>query len=187
MTTLADISPHLRHGEEVLWSGPPHTPQHLADYRGWHRWVGNVFVAIAIVMGLIVWTNRAEVTSPLISVVLIGVPLAMGFGFSLGIAALMRRTRRGLFYAVTTSRVIVLDPTGPASFPITKDTPITHIPGKRGVDTVLFTAGKHVAVTRSNTQEPARTVWSAPRGLLLPAEDAADAARALQTVKAKAK
>ncbi|MEJ6396870.1 hypothetical protein [Yoonia sp. 208BN28-4] len=187
MTDLAAITPHLKQGESVLWSGKPSAPDSLRAYGGWHRWVGRLFIFIAIVMCLIAWANRAEIGNASVYIGLVGVPLLIGLAFSVGLSWLQRDARRSMEYAVTSKRVLVVTKTGPIAFPVTKTSAIKHIPGKDGTDTVQFMAGHNRKVTArsANNSIIQRQVYSQAKAFRLPPDEAADAFRALQTLQAK--
>lgn len=189
MTDLAAITPHLRKQEAVLWSGRPFAPASLSAYRGWHTWVGRIFVFIAMVMGLIAWSNRAEIDSVWIPVGLVGVPLVIGLAFGIGLSWIMRDARQQLHYAITGQRVLVVTKNGPISFPVTKDSKIAHNKGRQGVDTVQFMQGRQIDLQarRANNTFVQRQVYSQAKIFTLPSDEAADAFRALQTLKAKAR
>ncbi len=184
-TVLPEITPHLRKGEAVLWSGKPDTPDSLRAYRGWHTWVGRLMVGVAIAMGLIAWANRAEITSVWVWIILVGGPSLIAVGFAYGVAWLMRDSRRTTRYAVTQKRVLVVTKTGPISTPITRSSDIKHTRGRKGYDTVQFAKGNHVNVQTASNKK--RSVYSQPKAFILKPDDAADAYRALQISKAKAK
>jgi hypothetical protein len=189
VTIPAQIKTALKQREKVLWSGKPYVQDNLLAYRGWHRVVGIAFIATALAMTAISWSNRAEITGGAAFgvVVLIVTPLVFGFGFWLGLSWLQRDARQKTAYAVTTTRVIVANKHGRHSHTLRSDTDIQHSIGKTGIDKVQFDQPRKVkSETVVSNKDDTRGVTTQAKAFLLSHDDAVAAFAALKTLQGAA-
>ena len=138
--------------EDVVWTGQPYTPESLLEYRGWHRVVGIAFIATAISLAIISWTNRAEIdgAATVGLLILTVTPLVFGFGFWFGFSWVQRDARQKTHYAVTDKRVLVVNKHGNHGHTLQPDADIQHKVGKFGIDKIQFDQTKAFLLTHDN-------------------------------------
>lgn len=152
MSLPTPIQKALDPDETVVWTGQPYTPDSLLEYRGWHRVVGIAFIAMAITMAVVSWSNLAAIDgSAAIGVlILIVTPLVFGFGFWFGFSWLQRDARQKTHYAVTNKRVIVVNKHGNQGHSLPSDADIRHKIGKAGIDKIQFDQAKAFLLTHDD-------------------------------------
>jgi len=186
VTLPARLHSVLSKNEDVLWQGKPDVPRKLSAYGGWSNWVARFFFAISALMTLLFWTNRGEVSTGGLTwgiIGFVGGPIVIGLACRFGFAWLARDAMESVYYAVTNKRILVQTKTQPMSFTITKDTPAEIVTGRKDQDVLRFTqAGQFRYVDENDIH---RSVYTAPKGMILPRKDAVEALEAINSVKAR--
>ena len=171
--------------EIVVWTGQPYTPQNLLDYRGWHRVIGIAFIAMAITMTFVSWSNRTAIdgTAAIGVLILVVTPLIFGFGFWFGLSWLQRDARQKTHYAVTNKRVLVVNKHGSQTHTLRSDADIQHKVGKAGIDKIQFNQARDVHRTADLEK---RRVTPLAKAFLLSHDNAVAAFAALQDLRGSA-